>query len=95
MKKPLRAAIYCRVGNADPEGLALDMQQQSACKYANDKGYNIETAATMSCSRFGRNMVDLLNYTKALQRENAAVDFTKEGISSPRLVDILGAATEE
>ena len=122
MDKPLRVAVYCRVGN--PDQLALNMQKHSVCKYAVDKGYSVEAVVTeqtsgarmerdglrritdmaqsgeidavvtMSCSRLGRNMVDLLNYTKVLQRENVAVNFMKEGIMSPRLVDILGAVTE-
>lgn len=39
MKKPIRAAIYCRVATADQ--FTLDQQEQSVCDYAKAQGYEI------------------------------------------------------
>lgn len=41
MKKPIRAAIYCRVATADQ--FALDQQEQSVCAFAKAKGYEISS----------------------------------------------------
>lgn len=54
----------------------------------------IDAVVTMSCSRLGRNMADLINYAKALHNAGVAVDFMKEGLMSPRLVDMTSAVTE-
>lgn len=41
MKKPISAAIYCRVATADQ--LSLDLQEQRVCDYAKAKSYEISS----------------------------------------------------
>jgi len=49
----------------------------------------IDAVVTMSISRLGRNITDLINYINTLQSVGVTVEFMKEGLMSPQLIDTI------
>ena len=74
--KPMRVAVYARVGNAPPEVTRYSLEQDlmAVCRAG-----RVDHLLVESITRLGRNIVDSLRLLRELQAAGVRVSLLKEG----------------